>query len=74
MRLIPGTRVTIKLDGKERHFILVASDGDGDGRLNVKAPLAVELSHMRPGDVLGSWTPPVKGATQMRVELVAIIL
>lgn len=72
MRLIPGTKITVKIDDEERRFTLVLEDGDGNGRLNVKAPLAVLLGAMRPGDVAGSWTPSIKGAVQMRVELTAV--
>jgi len=50
MRLIPGTRVVVELDGEERRFTLVTADGDGDGRLNVDAPLAVLLGAMALGD------------------------
>ena len=72
MRLVPGTEVTVKLDDEEYRFTLVTSSGDGDGQLNVKAPLAVLFGAMTVGDVVGAWTPPVKGAEPMRVELTAI--
>lgn len=73
MRLIPGIKVDVKLDGKKRHFILVAEGGDGNGRLNVKAPLAVLLGGMGPGDEVKAWTPRITGAVAVRVELVAIV-
>lgn len=73
MRLTPGTVAIVLLDDDKCRFTLVASGGDGDGRLNVKAPLAILLGAMAPGDVAGSWTPAVKGAKQMRVELMEVI-
>lgn len=73
MRLIPGTAVIVLLNGEEHHFTLVNADGDGDGKLNVAAPLAVLLGMMAPDDVVEAWTPPVPGARPMRVELVEVI-
>lgn len=73
MKLTPGTRVIVNLDDEEYHFVLVAADGDGNGRLNIAAPLAVLLGAMAAGDTVKAWTPPVKGATQIRVELVEVI-
>lgn len=73
MKLTPGIEVTVKLDGKEYRFTLVASGGDGDGRLNIKAPLARLLGAMTVGNTVKAWTPPVKGARAMRVELTAIM-
>ena len=73
MKLTPGIEVTVKLDDEEYRFTLVASGGDGDGQLNVKAPLAVLFGAMAAGDVVGAWTPPVKGAVAMKVELTAIM-
>ena len=70
MKLTPETEVIVLLDGEEHRFTLVASDG-GDGRLNVKAPLAMLLGAMAPGNVVKAWTP-VTGAEPVRVELVAI--
>ena len=72
MRLILGTRLVILLDGEEHRFILVSADGDGDGRLNVAAPLARLLGQMAPGDVVKAWTPSVPGAEPTRVELVEV--
>ena len=70
MRLIPETEVDVLLDGEEHRLTLVASDG-GDGRLNVKAPLAVLLGAMAVGSIVKAWTP-IAGAETIRVELVAI--
>ena len=70
MRLIPGTAATVKLNDDEYNFTLVAADGDGNGRLNVAAPL---LGMMTPGDVVKAWTPSVPGARPIRVELVEAI-
>lgn len=72
MRLIPRTQVTVKLDDEEHRFTLVTSGGDGNGLLNVKAPLAVLLGAMAVGDVAKAWTPLIVGAKPMRVELVTI--
>ena len=72
MRLIPGTEIVVLLDGKKHRFTLVTSSGDGDGQLNVKAPLAVLFGAMTVGDVVKAWMPPVKGAVAMKVELTAI--
>lgn len=72
MRLTPGTKVTVKLDGNEQRFTLVSSSG-GNGRLNIKAPLAVLLGGMAAGNTIKAWTPCVAGAGPMRVELVAIV-
>jgi len=71
MKLIPGTEVLVKLDDKERRFVLVAADG-GDGRRNIDAPLAVLLGAMAVGDTVKMWTPPVRGAEPMSVELIAV--
>ena len=71
MRLIPGTKATVLLDGEECCFTLVASGGDGIERLNVAAPLAKMLGAMAPGNIIKAWTP-VRGAEAMRVELVEV--
>lgn len=73
MRLTPGTQVTVLLNGEERCFILVAADGNGNERLNVAAPLAVQLGMMVVGDLVKAWTPCVAGAEPMRVKLVKVI-
>lgn len=73
MRLTPGTRVVVLLDGEEHPFVLVAAGGDGDGRLNVDAPLAVLLGMMTVGDLVKAWTPRVAGAEPMRVKLVKVM-
>ena len=73
MRLISGTAVTVKLNDNERRFALVTAGGDGDGLLNVAAPLAVLLGAMAPGDVVKAWTPPVRGAEPARVELMEVM-
>ena len=73
MKLTPGIEVTVKLDGKEHRFTLVATGGAGNWQLYVKAPLAVLFGAMTVGDVVGAWTPPVKGAVAMKVELTAIM-
>lgn len=72
MRLIPGTMATVKLNDDEHRFTLVASRGDGDGRLNIKAPLAILLGMMPEGGVVKAWTPAVSGAEPMRVELMKV--
>lgn len=73
MKLILGTRLVVSLDGEEHRFVLVASGGDGNGRLNIAAPLAALLGAMAPGDVVKAWAPLVEGAELMRVELVEVI-
>jgi len=73
MRLIPETKITVLLDGEEHHFVLVAESGDGNGRLNIKAPLAVLLGMMAVGNTVKAWTPPrIVGAEPMRVELIKV--
>ena len=72
MKLILGTRLVVSLDGEEHRFVLVASGGDGNGRLNVAAPLAVLLGAMAVDDTVKAWTPPVEGAESVCVELVAV--
>lgn len=73
MRLIPGTAVTVKLDGEKHHFVLVATRDGGDHQLSVAAPLAVLLGAMAVGDVTKGWTPPrVAEAEAMRVELMTV--
>ena len=73
MRLTPETKVTVLLDDEKRHFTLVLADGDGDGKLNVAAPLARLLGMMSPGDVVKAWAPSIPGARPTRVELVEVI-
>lgn len=70
MKLKPGMLVTVRLDGEELRFLIVATGGDGTERLSLKAPLAKLLSVMMVGDTVRMWTSAIEGAEPMRVELV----
>lgn len=59
MKLVPGTQVIVTLNDEEYRLTLVASGGDGDSLLNVKAPLAILLGMMAVGNTVKAWTPAV---------------
>ena len=64
----PGDIVKVLLDNEEHRFVLVAGTARA-GELNVKAPLAILLNIMSPGDTVSRWVPR-KGEEATRVELI----
>ena len=71
MKLEPGMIVTVRLDGEELRFRIVATGGDGKERLSLKAPLVRLLGAMAVGDAL-TWQASVAGSEPMRVKLVKV--
>jgi len=71
MKLKAGTVVTVRLDGEELQFLIVATGGDGIEKLSLKAPLAQILGGMGIGDTL-TWQASVPGAPTMKVKLVRV--
>ena len=64
----PGDTIKVLLDDKEHEFTMIAGVAKA-GELNVKAPLAILLNIMAPGDTVSRWIPREGGETT-KVNLV----
>ena len=68
MKLHHGMTVVIRLDGEEMHLRLTANPA-GPGELSLRAPLALLLRAMQPGDS-ATFIAPVPDAIPVRVEFI----
>ncbi len=63
-----GDTIKVLLNDEEHKFTMVAGMAK-TGELNVKAPLAILLNIMSPGDAVSQWIPR-EGGEATRVELI----
>ena len=63
-----GDAVRVRLDNEEHEFVLIAGTAK-TGELNLKAPLAILLNIMSPGDTVSRWISR-EGTQVIRVELI----